>query len=34
VRHEMRADFRRLPPFAGAVTHFPMATRIIAAVSP
>jgi uncharacterized protein (TIGR02118 family) len=33
VRHEMRADFRRLPPFAGAVTHFPMATRIIA-VSP
>jgi uncharacterized protein (TIGR02118 family) len=29
VRHEMRADFRRLPPFSGAVTHYPMATRIV-----
>ena len=29
VRHEMRADFRRLPPFSGAVTHFPMATRVL-----
>ena len=29
VRHEMRADFGRLPPFSGAVTHFPMLTRIL-----
>jgi uncharacterized protein (TIGR02118 family) len=27
VRHDMRADFQRFPPFAGEVTHFPMATR-------
>jgi len=27
VRHEMRADFQRFPPFTGTVTHFPMATR-------
>lgn len=27
VRHEMRADFHRFPPYAGPVTHFPMATR-------
>lgn len=30
VRHEMRADFRALPPFHGRVTHFPMHTRTIA----
>ena len=30
VRHEMRADFRTLPPFHGRVTHFPMHTRTIA----
>jgi uncharacterized protein (TIGR02118 family) len=29
VRFEMRADFRNLPPFSGAVTHYPMATRIV-----
>ena len=27
VRHEMRADFHRFPPYEGPVTHFPMATR-------
>jgi hypothetical protein len=27
VRHEMRADYAQLPPFTGAVTHFPMLTR-------
>jgi hypothetical protein len=27
VREAMRAHFRTLPPFAGAVTHFPMVTR-------
>jgi uncharacterized protein (TIGR02118 family) len=29
VRHEMRADFRSLPAFSGAVTHFAMATRVV-----
>lgn len=29
IRHEMRADFKGLPRFSGAVTHFPMATRIV-----
>ena len=29
VRHEMRADFARFPPFRGPVTHFPMATRAV-----
>ena len=29
VRHEMRADFRKLPGFSGAVTHFAMATRVV-----
>lgn len=29
IRHEMRADFAQLPPFTGAVTHFPMQTRKI-----
>jgi uncharacterized protein (TIGR02118 family) len=29
IRLEMRADFQRLPPFSGAVTHYPMATRIV-----
>lgn len=29
VRHEMRADFRTLPAFSGAVTHFAMATRVV-----
>ena len=27
VRHEMREDFARFPPYEGPVTHFPMATR-------
>jgi hypothetical protein len=29
VRKEMRADYAALPPFSGAVTHFPMATRVV-----
>ncbi|MCC6609712.1 MAG: ethyl tert-butyl ether degradation protein EthD [Burkholderiales bacterium] len=29
IRLEMRADFRSLPPFSGAVTHYPMATRVV-----
>lgn len=29
IRHEMRADYAQLPPFTGAVTHFPMQTRKI-----
>jgi hypothetical protein len=29
VRHEMRADFGKFPPFTGPVSHFPMATRIV-----
>ena len=31
VRHEMRADFRSLPPFHGRVTHYAMNTRTITA---
>ena len=27
VRHEMRADFAKFPPFAGGNTHYPMLTR-------
>jgi uncharacterized protein (TIGR02118 family) len=27
VRHEMRADFARFPPFSGRNTHFPMWTQ-------
>lgn len=27
VRHAMRADFQRFPPFHGPVTHFPMASE-------
>jgi hypothetical protein len=30
VRHEMRADFTKFPPYEGPVTHFPMATRRMA----
>lgn len=30
VREAMRAHFRALPPVAGRVTHFPMATRALA----
>ncbi|HEY0420727.1 MAG TPA: EthD family reductase, partial [Acetobacteraceae bacterium] len=26
VRHEMRRDFAQFPPFAGAITHYPMLT--------
>jgi hypothetical protein len=26
VRHEMRADYHKLPPFEGSVSHYPMAT--------
>ena len=29
IRHQMRADYAQLPPFTGAVTHFPMLTRQI-----
>ena len=29
VRKEMRADYARLPPFSGRVTHYPMATSVI-----
>ena len=29
VRHGMRADFQRFPPFTSVVTHFPMATRSV-----
>jgi hypothetical protein len=29
VRHEMRADFAKFPPFTGSNTHFPMWTRRI-----
>jgi hypothetical protein len=29
VRHEMRASFRRFPPFTGPITHFPMATTTV-----
>jgi hypothetical protein len=30
VRHAMRADFQRFPPFTGSVTHFPVLTRRVA----
>jgi uncharacterized protein (TIGR02118 family) len=29
VRKEMRADYAKLPPFSGRVTHYPMATSVI-----
>ena len=29
IRHEMRADFHRFPPFTGRNTHYPMHTRIV-----
>ncbi|HEX6157797.1 MAG TPA: EthD family reductase [Burkholderiales bacterium] len=29
VRTEMRADYARLPPFSGRVTHYPMATSVL-----
>ena len=29
VRHEMRADFGKFPPFTGPVSHFPMATKVM-----
>jgi hypothetical protein len=29
VRHEMRADFAKFPPFTGPVSHFPMLTRVV-----
>ena len=29
VRHEMRADYKALPPFTGPVSHYPMATLAI-----
>lgn len=29
VRHEMRADYKRFPPFAGGNTHHPMATLAV-----
>jgi uncharacterized protein (TIGR02118 family) len=28
-RHAMRADYNQLPRFAGAVTHYPMSTRVV-----
>lgn len=30
VRHEMRADFKTFPPFAGKNSHYPFATETIA----
>jgi hypothetical protein len=30
VRHEMRADFKRFPPFTGNNSHYPFATETIA----
>jgi hypothetical protein len=29
VRAEMRADYQRLPRFAGGVNHYPMSTRVL-----
>jgi hypothetical protein len=29
VRHEMRAAFKRFPPFTGPITHFPMASTTV-----
>ena len=29
VRHEMRADFQKFPPFTGGNTHYPMATLTV-----
>jgi hypothetical protein len=29
VRHEMREDFAKFPPFTGPVTHFPMLTTAV-----
>ena len=29
VRHEMRADFEKFPPFTGPVSHFPMLTKMV-----
>jgi hypothetical protein len=29
VRHEMRADFNRFPPYRGGNTHYPMATLTV-----
>jgi hypothetical protein len=29
VRHEMRADYYRFPPFTGLVSHFAMSTRVV-----
>jgi hypothetical protein len=29
VRHEMRADFKKFPPYTGGNTHFPMLTRTV-----
>jgi hypothetical protein len=29
VRHEMRLDFSKFPPFTGGNTHYPMATRTV-----
>jgi hypothetical protein len=29
VRHEMRADYKRFPPFSGGNTHHPMATLTV-----
>jgi uncharacterized protein (TIGR02118 family) len=31
VRHEMRADFAKFPPFSGKNSHYPMATRTVMA---
>ena len=32
--HEMRADFHAFPPFEGRVTHYAMATRLVAPHAP
>lgn len=31
VRHEMREDYNKFPPFTGANTHYPMATHVVGA---
>lgn len=33
IRHEMREDYRRFPPFSGKVFHYPMATSEVDAAA-
>ena len=34
VRHKMREDYRRFPPFTGGNTHYAMATRVVPLIPP